>query len=236
MSLDVTIVTGMSGAGRSEAADVLEDLGFFVIDNLPPALIGKVAELARGGGRPHRYGLVVDVRSGVFIDDLAGALADLRASGASTRVLFLDASDEMFRTVSNSHTAEFLEIGVTMPQAKTLHLVAAEGRIRMSVLATRLGVTLSTVSGLVERLVEAGCVARHDDPVDRRQVVVTLTPEGDALIERFRDLNRSQLRSLLVLLSDDDLDAVERAVTALTRAAERRSASQPLATSERESS
>jgi hypothetical protein len=89
----------------------------------------------------------------------------------------------------------------------------------MSVLATRLGVTLSTVSGLVERLVEAGCVARHDDPVDRRQVVVTLTPEGDALIERFRDLNRSQMRSLLVLLSDDDLGAVERAVIALTRVA-----------------
>jgi UPF0042 nucleotide-binding protein len=92
--LDVTVITGMSGAGRSEAADVLEDLGFFVIDNLPPALIGKVAELARGGGRPHRYGLVVDVRSGVFIDDLGAALADLRASGARTRVLFLDASDE----------------------------------------------------------------------------------------------------------------------------------------------
>ena len=89
--LDVTVITGMSGAGRSEAADVLEDLGFFVIDNLPPALIGKVAELARGGGRPHRYGLVVDVRSGVFIDDLGAALADLRASGARTRVLFLDA-------------------------------------------------------------------------------------------------------------------------------------------------
>jgi RNase adapter protein RapZ len=92
--LDVTVITGMSGAGRSEAADVLEDLGFFVIDNLPPALIGKVAELARGGGRPHRYGLVVDVRSGVFIEDLGAALADLRASGARTRVLFLDASDD----------------------------------------------------------------------------------------------------------------------------------------------
>jgi UPF0042 nucleotide-binding protein len=92
--LDVTVITGMSGAGRSEAADVLEDLGFFVIDNLPPALIGKVAELARGGDRPNRYGLVVDVRSGVFIDDLAAALSDLRASGAETRVLFLDASDE----------------------------------------------------------------------------------------------------------------------------------------------
>jgi RNase adapter protein RapZ len=92
--LDVTVITGMSGAGRSEAADVLEDLGFFVIDNLPPALIGKVAELARGGGRPHQYALVVDVRSGVFIDDLGAALADLRATGARTRVLFLEASDD----------------------------------------------------------------------------------------------------------------------------------------------
>jgi UPF0042 nucleotide-binding protein len=105
--LDVTVITGMSGAGRSEAADVLEDLGFFVIDNLPPALIGKVAELARGGDRPHRYGLVVDVRSGVFIEDLGAALADLRASGVSTRVLFLDASDETlvrrFETTRRRH-------------------------------------------------------------------------------------------------------------------------------------
>jgi RNase adapter protein RapZ len=92
--LDVTIVTGMSGAGRSSAADVLEDLGFFVIDNLPPALIPKVAELAREGGRPERFGLVVDVRSGAFMDELANALADLRETGARTRVLFLDASDE----------------------------------------------------------------------------------------------------------------------------------------------
>jgi UPF0042 nucleotide-binding protein len=50
--IDVTIITGMSGAGRSEAANVLEDLAFFVIDNLPPALISKVAELAKGSERP----------------------------------------------------------------------------------------------------------------------------------------------------------------------------------------
>jgi UPF0042 nucleotide-binding protein len=84
----------MSGAGRSEAANVLEDLGFFVIDNLPPALIGKVAELARGGDRPSRYALVVDVRSGMFLDELATALAELRDSGVRTRILFLDASDD----------------------------------------------------------------------------------------------------------------------------------------------
>jgi UPF0042 nucleotide-binding protein len=91
--LDVTIITGLSGAGRSSAADVLEDLGCFVIDNLPPALIPKVAELARDRERPTRYALVVDVRSGEFMDELVAALAALRATGARTRMLFLDASD-----------------------------------------------------------------------------------------------------------------------------------------------
>jgi UPF0042 nucleotide-binding protein len=94
MTLDVTIITGMSGAGRSAAADVLEDLGFFVIDNLPPALVMKVAELARTSEYPQQFALVIDVRSGEFVADLVGALAELREMGASTRVLFLDASDE----------------------------------------------------------------------------------------------------------------------------------------------
>ncbi len=93
--LDVTIITGMSGAGRSEAANVLEDLGFFVIDNLPPMLIGKVAELARGHENPARYALVVDVRSGDFLDDLATAKAELHRYGARMRVLFLDAADDV---------------------------------------------------------------------------------------------------------------------------------------------
>ena len=93
-SLELTIVTGLSGAGRSSVADSLEDVGFFVIDNVPPALIPKVAELAREGDRPTRYALVVDVRSGAFMDELAAALSDLRESGMRTRVLFLDANDE----------------------------------------------------------------------------------------------------------------------------------------------
>jgi UPF0042 nucleotide-binding protein len=84
----------MSGAGRSSVADSLEDLGFFVIDNVPPALIPKVAELAREGDRPTRYALVVDVRSGEFMEELATALLELREAGVQSRVLFLDASDE----------------------------------------------------------------------------------------------------------------------------------------------
>ena len=73
--LDVTVITGMSGAGRSAAGDVLEDLGFFVIDNLPPALIANVRELARGQEELQRLALVVDVRSGEFVADLEAALA-----------------------------------------------------------------------------------------------------------------------------------------------------------------
>ena len=92
--LDVTIVTGMSGAGRSATADVLEDLGFFVIDNLPPALIPKVAELGRDR-EGTRFALVVDTRAGEYLPDLESALAELRETGARTRVLFLDASDEV---------------------------------------------------------------------------------------------------------------------------------------------
>jgi UPF0042 nucleotide-binding protein len=93
--LDVTIITGMSGAGRSEAAHVLEDLGFFVIDNLPPMLIGKVAELARAHDTPTRYALVVDVRSGDFLHDLSTAIDELQRHDATTRILFLDAADDV---------------------------------------------------------------------------------------------------------------------------------------------
>jgi UPF0042 nucleotide-binding protein len=92
--LDLTVITGLSGAGRSSAADVLEDLGYFVIDNLPPALIPKVAELGRDRDRSTRFALVVDVRSGDFMHDLQAALREVRAAGTHTSILFLDASDE----------------------------------------------------------------------------------------------------------------------------------------------
>ncbi|MGI9196588.1 MAG: RNase adapter RapZ [Candidatus Nanopelagicales bacterium] len=90
---EVVLVTGMSGAGRSTAARALEDLGWFVIDNLLPSLIpATVATLGEDGGIPH-VAVVVDVRGGRFFDDTARAVADLRASGVDVRVLFLEASD-----------------------------------------------------------------------------------------------------------------------------------------------
>ncbi|HXQ55536.1 MAG TPA: RNase adapter RapZ, partial [Actinomycetes bacterium] len=65
-AVEFVVITGLSGAGRSEAAKVLEDLGYFVIDNLPPSLIGRVAELAMVGRDRTRVALVMDARGGAF--------------------------------------------------------------------------------------------------------------------------------------------------------------------------
>src|ERR671935_829761 len=93
-TVDFTIITGQSGAGRSEAAKSFEDLGYFVVDNLPPALIGKMAELASTSGHPGRVAIVADVRGGVFFTELSRGLQDLKELGIPYRILFLDASDE----------------------------------------------------------------------------------------------------------------------------------------------
>ena len=74
--------------------------------------------------------------------------------------------------LADSHAPEFLEIDVTMPQAKLLYLLGAAGELHMSELVARLGVSLSTVSGLVDRVVDHGLATRREDPADRRQVLV----------------------------------------------------------------
>lgn len=89
-----TIVTGLSGAGRSEAAHGLEDLGYFVVDNLPPALLPKMAELTERPGGPARFAIVVDARGGVFFGELARGLEELRELGIPSRIVFLEASDD----------------------------------------------------------------------------------------------------------------------------------------------
>ncbi|HEX9888756.1 MAG TPA: RNase adapter RapZ [Nitriliruptorales bacterium] len=94
--LEVAILTGMSGAGRTEAAKVLEDIGFFVIDNLPPQLIARVVELARQPGSSlDRLALVTDVRGREFFAELQDTIRELRKDPDSdVRVLFLTASDD----------------------------------------------------------------------------------------------------------------------------------------------
>ncbi len=93
---ELLIVTGMSGAGRSTVADALEDLGWYVVDNLPPLMLGPLVELGGQEGTAFpRIAAVVDIRGGRLLDDLAAALGSLRDSRLPIRTLFLDADDDV---------------------------------------------------------------------------------------------------------------------------------------------
>jgi UPF0042 nucleotide-binding protein len=94
--VDVTVITGLSGAGRSEAAKALEDLGWFVVDNLPPALITTMLQLALKSSEPiTQIALVIDARSGTFFDESLAALRKLRLEVSNFRMVFLEAGDEV---------------------------------------------------------------------------------------------------------------------------------------------
>ncbi len=95
LDISLVIITGMSGAGRSTAANAMEDAGWFVVDNLPPELLPMLVELGRRSqGSVPRIAAVVDVRGRAFFDSLRGALAELDGRGVVPRIMFLEASDE----------------------------------------------------------------------------------------------------------------------------------------------
>ena len=129
--------------------------------------------------------------------------------------------ESLMKRLAVSHAPGFLEIDVTMPQAKLLYLLGALGDIRMSELVARLGVSLSTVSGLVDRVVDHGLATRREDAKDRRHVVVGLTPAGADFIDHFRELSSRQMRELLSELDDADLALMRDAFGALERALSR---------------
>jgi UPF0042 nucleotide-binding protein len=95
-ALETVVVTGLSGAGRSTAAKCLEDLGFFVVDNLPPELVATMVDLgSRTQGEITRIAVVMDVRSRAFSSDLRAVIVELANRGLRPNVLFLEARDEV---------------------------------------------------------------------------------------------------------------------------------------------
>ena len=94
--MELIIVTGLSGAGKSKVVNTLEDLGYFCVDNVPPQMLEKFAQLGRTSqGNAQRMAMVVDSRGGEMFADFTGALRRLREEGYPFRLLFLDADDEI---------------------------------------------------------------------------------------------------------------------------------------------
>lgn len=105
---DLIIITGMSGAGRTEAMHTFEDMGYFCIDNLPPNLLSNLVSLAGlNSGSLRKLAIVCDLRAKEFFGELTGELVKLNDSGLSHAMIFLDASDEVllsrFKTSRRRH-------------------------------------------------------------------------------------------------------------------------------------
>lgn len=93
--MEFVVITGMSGAGKSQAMKVMEDMGYYCMDNLPPALLSKFAELTyRSTKEIAKVAVVVDIRGGEFFENLFQGLQDLEEIGIGYKILFLDTSDE----------------------------------------------------------------------------------------------------------------------------------------------
>jgi DNA-binding MarR family transcriptional regulator len=116
------------------------------------------------------------------------------------------------------HVQEFTTLELTMSQAKLLYVVMAAGELSLSEIAAQLRVTASTASGAVDHLVGLGLLSRIDDPANRRQIRVSVTPLGAHTMEQLRELGTQQLRALLAVIPDADLEVVGRAIEILSDA------------------
>ena len=133
----------------------------------------------------------------------------------------VDGYNRLLHMLTPTRSASIFESSVTMAQLKVLMVLGSMDESRMSELAQALHLSLSTVSGLVDRLVETDLVARRTAANDRRQVMVSLTGEGQAFLESFQELGMDQLRELLEQLSRSELDEIQHAMNLLITAAER---------------
>lgn len=133
-----------------------------------------------------------------------------------------------YRTFGRSLKARsgevWMEIDLTLPQLRTLFVLAEEGPLVIGQIAQRLGIGLSTGGHLVDRLVQAGLAERMEDPEDRRRTVARLTPKGDELYARL--LNQvQQMQTLIQQLDEDDLAALLQGIRAINRLIEQKCSS-----------
>lgn len=149
--IEVALVTGLSGAGRSTAAKVFEDLGWYVADNLPPELLSRMVDLGlEPASRIRKLAVVIDVRSRLFTGDLVSVIGEVAPKTTRTRVLYLDAADPVlvrrFGQVRRSHPLQAESIDGTLMEG-----IAAE-RSQLEAVKAVADLVIDTSSLLAQEL------------------------------------------------------------------------------------
>ena len=159
---DVIVLTGMSGAGRTTAGDVLEDRGWYVVDNLPPSMIVQLMELTADDPQRQRVAAVVDVRSRDFTTELSSALNQLTAQGWRPRVVFVDSSDEAlvrrFDAVRRPHPLQ--GDGLLLDGIRRERRMLADLRSNADVVVDTSNYNVHQLSAKIDSLVETGVRVR----------------------------------------------------------------------------
>lgn len=143
--MEFLIITGMSGAGKSVALDFFEDMGYFCIDNLPPAFINKFAELCLHS-ELKKIAIVIDIRGGKFFNALFGELSTLEKKGFNYEILFLEASDE---TLVRRYK-----------ETRRKHPLMEEGRVLDAILKER--TMLEEIRGKANKIIDTSKLSSRD--------------------------------------------------------------------------
>lgn len=168
------IVTGLSGAGKTEATRSLEDMGYFCVDNLPPKLIPKFAEACvQSQGKINKVALVIDIRGGIFFDDLFESLNYLKKQDFKYEILFLDSSDEVL-------VKRFKETRRSHPLAPGSRIITGinEERTRLREVKDRADIIIDTSKYAIKDLREEMTKNYGDMKQPKKQLSVTILSFG----------------------------------------------------------
>jgi len=168
------IVTGLSGAGKTEATRSLEDMGYFCVDNLPPKLIPKFAEACvQSQGKLNKVALVIDIRGGIFFDDLFESLNYLKKQDFKYEILFLDSSDEVL-------VKRFKETRRSHPLAPGSRIITGinEERTRLREVKDRADIIIDTSKYAIKDLREEMTKNYGDTKQPKKQLSVTILSFG----------------------------------------------------------
>jgi DNA-binding MarR family transcriptional regulator len=124
------------------------------------------------------------------------------------------------RILRSRMTDAWMNLNLTIPQLKSLFLIAREGSMNTKSLAEALGVTPSNVTGIVDRLVKQGLVSRQENPEDRRMLLIRVTDKGEAILTSLREETISSMSEVLARMSTEELSSLARGLASLFKAAE----------------